>query len=70
MVRRLNDQVIVLEAIAEVRKSLNKDMNWIEQGEVMVRLATLYSLLNVDKLRDAAVQADQREYHEDERKVA
>lgn len=70
MNRRLNDQVLILEAISNVRKELkaraDRGESWIEIGKVMVRLTTLYSLLNVDQIKVAVEAADTR----DERKAA
>lgn len=68
MNRRIGDQVLVLDAIRSVRSELNraKDESSIVTGEILVRLVTLYSLLNVEQLKDIAEQADDRM----ERKVA
>jgi len=59
--RRLNDQVLILDAISNVRKELKQDMPQKDAFEVMMRLTTLYSILNVDQLKVVAEQADDRE---------
>lgn len=66
--KRIADQVLILEAIGQVRTELREDMSFKDMMDVMTRLATLYSLLNVHQLRDIAVDADMRDINE--RKVA
>lgn len=47
-------QVVVLAAIKEVRKELESacqsDKTPVEVSEIVLRLGSLYSLLNIDKL--------------------
>jgi hypothetical protein len=59
----MQDQVLVMGAIKVVKQELAKSNseNWIEQGEIVVRLATLYSLLDIDKLMWLALAADMRD---------
>lgn len=66
--RRLEDQVLILRAIAQVRDELilHQHESWLVIMEIMTRLATLYSLLNVTMLERLASEADSR----DEREVA
>jgi len=70
MNKRLGDQVLILEAVSKVRQefkdAVGRGESFIVTGEIMVRLCTLYSLLNVDQLKDVAVMADDR----NERKAA
>lgn len=66
MNKRLGDQILILDAISNVRKELKRDMPQKDAFEVMMRLTTLYSILNVDQLKDVAEEADVR----NERKVA
>lgn len=62
--RRLEDQVYVLEAIAQVREELKRAAergeNGIVTGEILMRLSSLYTLLNTDRLLEAAKVADTR----------
>ena len=64
MMRRLEDQMYVLEAIAHVRQELKRaseaGANDIEIGEIMMRLTSLYVLLNTDRLIEAIKVADTR----------
>lgn len=70
MRRRLSDQALILEAIGNVRKEFRakseRGESFIVTGEVMVRLGTLYSLLNVEQLKALVEKNDER----DERKAA
>jgi len=60
--RRLQDQLLVLEAITKLKHELEKAKHdsWVKQGEIAVRLATLYSLLDVETLKRVVTAADQR----------
>lgn len=66
MNKRLGDQILILDAISNVRKELKRDMPQKDAFEVMMRLTTLYSILNVDQLKVVVEQADDR----NERKAA
>lgn len=70
MRKRLSDQVLILQAVGQVRAELKqayaRGENFIVIGEVMLRLATLYSLLNVEQLTQAVEAVDTR----NERKAA
>lgn len=61
MRRRVGDQVEILLAIRNVRKELTRVGNKIEMYEVLMRLTTLYTLLNVEQLIEIARDADKRE---------
>jgi hypothetical protein len=71
--KRLADQVYVLEAISSVRAELKRankrGANNLEMSEIFTRLTSLYPLLNVDKLKDIVEQADVRG-NKNERKAA
>jgi hypothetical protein len=62
--RRLEDQTLILEAISNVRKELRariaRGNNSIEINKVMLRLGTLYSLLDVERLAQITQEADTR----------
>ena len=71
--KRLSDQVLILEAIGNVRRELKPQISGRERIDVMVRLATLYSLLDVSRLKRIVEQMDTRsctEYNNKGRKVA
>lgn len=72
MRRRLADQVLILEAIESVRQELKDKMHesWIVHGEILVRLVTLYSLLDPTRLKQIVKETDDREDLHNERKVA
>jgi hypothetical protein len=60
---RLQDQVLIMGAIKVVKQELktcNPD-NFLESGEIVVRLMTLYSLLDIDKLMAITLKADTRD---------
>lgn len=63
--KRLNDNVIVLQAIESVRAELfaahatNPD-NWMETGKILLRLSTLYSLLDVKRIALILEEQDAR----------
>jgi hypothetical protein len=59
---RLQDQVLILQAVKQVKAELERcDPNqWITQGEIMLRLVTLYSLLDIDRITLLALRADTR----------
>jgi len=59
--RRLRDQVEILNAISNVRKELRDDLSRIEMAEILTRLTTLYALLDADGLAKAAKVADARD---------
>ena len=59
--RRLNDQFLILDAISNVRRELRHDMPMKDAFEVMMRLTTLYSLLNVEQIKTVVEQVDDRE---------
>ena len=66
--KRLNDQILVMRALKLVKQELAVEMdkgenNWINSGEVLVRLTTLYSLLDLDRLEAICVAqcAEQRD---------
>lgn len=61
MRRRVGDQVEILLAIRNVRKELTRVGNKIEMYDVLMRLTTLYSLLNVERLIEIARDADKRD---------
>lgn len=61
MRRRVGDQVEILLAIRNVRKELTRVGNKIEMYDVLMRLTTLYSLLNVEQLIEIARDADKRD---------
>jgi len=69
MNRRLYDQVLVMNAIVIVKKQLEEQdpEMWIEQGEILLRLVTLYSLLDIDRLAQICIVqcAAQRDTEED-----
>jgi hypothetical protein len=72
LMRRLEDQIMILNAIKLVKEELirewtDPDSNWIKQGEVLMRLTTLYSLLDVDRIMVLMIAADTRN---SEREVA
>lgn len=62
MYNRLQDQVLILQAIKVVKKQLEEQdpERWIEQGEILLRLVTLYSLLDIDRLSMLVLTADTR----------
>ena len=66
MRRRLSDQVLILEAISQVRTELREGMSSLESAEVLLRLSTLYSLLDPKAVVEA-ISDDRNTY---ERKVA
>ena len=75
MKRRLGDQALILEAVMSVRKELTDaaeaKAGSINTGEILMRLATLYALLDAKGLLWVVAQADSREQHNTtERKVA
>lgn len=59
MRRRLQDQVLILEAIGEVREELIRATGYA-QVMVAVRLSTLYALLDIDSLKTLVKQTDSR----------
>lgn len=61
---RITDQVLILEAIADVRKELSEDMTNIEINDVMTRLTTLYSLLDVKMIVQTVGQTDTINHNE------
>ena len=67
MKRRISDQILDLTAIKEVRTELREGMSSRDALDVLMRLSTLYSLLNVDQVKQALEQLDERI---NERKVA
>lgn len=65
MNRRMSDQALILEAISDVRDELksassNADNTSAEISEVLVRLANLYSLLDVKRIKVLVESADTR----------
>lgn len=60
--RRLNDQVLVLQAIHEVRKELDNTTVNLELFEIMKRLSALYALLDVDRLAKVVSETDKRNH--------
>jgi len=60
--RRLTDQVLVLEAIGQVRSELKRDMSMFDKIDVMTRLATLYSLVDVTRLKSLVEKIDDRNW--------
>jgi len=70
MTRRLRDQALVLEAIGEVRRELKPCMGTIEQAEVLTRLATLYSLLDVTRLKSLVENNNEREHDSPNKEAA
>ncbi len=70
--KRLSDQALVLSAIGEVRSELEaaKDAPCMVRDDILVRLAALYALLDVNRLVVAVVVADSRSDVAGERKVA
>lgn len=61
MRRRVRDQVLILLAIRDVRIELKRVGMTIEGHEILMRLATLYALLNVEQLAECVSKGDQRE---------
>lgn len=67
--KRLSDQVLVMSAIRQVKRELEQHMvkdqsDWTvsyHTAEILVRLGTLYSLLDLDKLTYLVLQADTRQ---------
>jgi hypothetical protein len=59
---RLQDQVLILGGIKQVKKELeaHDPEAWIAQGEILLRLITLYSLLDIDRLAYLCLAADDR----------
>ena len=64
--RRLNDQILVLRAIGNVRNELKTEES---QGATnaqiyatLSRLVTLYAMLNVDQLEQVVADADNRDH--------
>jgi hypothetical protein len=55
------DQKLIIEAIKIVKAELGAidPQDWLRQGETCVRLATLYSLLDVDYIMNILI--DQKE---------
>lgn len=70
MNRRLNDQVLILEAVSSVRKefraSVERGDSFLDTGPILIRLVTLYSLLDVEQIKEAVDAMDRR----NERKAA
>lgn len=62
MYNRLQDQVLILQAIKVVKVQLEEQdpERWIEQGEILLRLVTLYSLLDIDRLSRIVLTTDTR----------
>lgn len=65
--KRLQDQVLILAAIRQVKQQLAKSMkdelednNWMRTGEILIRLTTLYSCLDIDRLTRIVLATDTR----------
>lgn len=64
MPKNIRDQVIIIEAINEVRKELRElgpDAPMIETLPVVTRLSTLYSVLDLQAITEAIEMAEQTE---------
>ena len=65
MRRRLGDMVLVLEAIGEVKRELRlanrRGEGNIVMSEIFTRLMTLYTLLDITRLKDVVKQIDSRQ---------
>jgi hypothetical protein len=68
--RRLQDQILVLDAIVDVRAELKaageKPSNFRETLDVSMRLLQLYSLLDAGRLKELVSVADTREAWKEE----
>ena len=68
--RRMRDQVLILQSIADVRQELKTAEAMGGQSAQMYailgRLLSLYALLNVEKLEQAAMDSDTRDNHDNE----
>lgn len=66
--RRLEDQSLILRAISCVRKELiarvKRGHGDIHISKVLIRLSTLYSLLDVERLKDIVEEKDNRDQFE------
>lgn len=62
--RRIKDQIEVLLAIQNVRAELKRAKTKTEGYEILMRLSTLYSVLNVEQLIRLAEFVDKRDYKE------
>ncbi len=62
--RILEEQIMIVEAISRLRADLKKASfrreTWMNIGKIMVRISTLYSLLDVTVLKAALVNAKQK----------
>lgn len=59
--RRIADQVLVLLAIKDVREELKRAGDKRTGYEILMRLSTLYAVLNVDTLIEVTKDADKRD---------
>lgn len=66
--RRIRDQVLILQAIGDVRQELKVAEAMGGQSSqlyaILGRLVSLYALLNVEQLERAALDSDTRDDHD------
>lgn len=61
--KRLSDQIMILRSISDVRKELHESLILdnnvtIANSDILARLGTLYSLLDVDRIHAILKQSD------------
>ena len=68
--RRIRDQVLILQAIGDVRQELKTAEAMGGQSAqlyaILGRLVSLYTLLNVEQLEQVAMNSDTRDNHDNE----
>lgn len=66
--RRIRDQVLILQAIGDVRQELRTAEAMGGQSSqlyaILGRLVSLYALLNVEQLEQVAMNSDTRDDHD------
>lgn len=66
--RRIRDQVLILQAIGDVRQELKTAEAMGGQSSqlyaILGRLVSLYALLNVEQLEQVAMDSDTRDDHD------
>ena len=69
---RLEDQAIMLGSIEQLRKELKQAVDRGEKPDIdlLLRLSTMYSLLDIPTLRKIVVAVDKRGSWRDRRKVS
>jgi hypothetical protein len=67
--RRLKDQVLVLQAIADVRSELlvayAENSGHAQMYAILGRLLSLYATLNIDQIERHILESDSRDNHDE-----